>query len=184
MKVQYSDTPYAHIQSPGPDEALRRARAALKDMAAKGSVRRSSVGLRLGKLGIRYSSTSVSFGNQAAQAETEASASRQAAPRTASRPIPQARAVGDKPETAASTAQAQASAQAAEASAFPQAAAFMTSLFSRARQRMADALLGQGAERDEENPLERLLRSKRGQATYAETLRPAPASGCLLSCAV
>ena len=184
MLVQFSDTPYARVLRPGPDEALRRARAALKDMAAQGSVRRSSVGLRLGKLGIRYSSTSLSFGGQAAQAEPEAASAARSTPQAA----PRTRSVDDRPEAPADAAQIKSpaqTAQTAQAGATLQTAAFAPSLFARARQRMADALLGQaGADRDARGSLDSLLRGRRGQAAYAESLRPSSAPGCILSCAV
>ena len=191
MLVQFSDTPYARVSRPSPDEALRRARAALKDMA-QGSVRRSSMGLRLGKLGIRYSSTSLSFGGQAAQAEPEAASAARSASQATPQAAPRTRAVGHRPQEPADTAQVKSpaqtvqSAQAAQAGATLQTAAFTPSLFARARQRMADALLGQAADadRDARDSLDSLLRGRRGQAAYAESLRPSSAPGCILSCAV
>lgn len=164
MYVQFSNTPYAQLTRPGPDEALRRARAALDEMAARGTVRTSSVGLRLGKLGVRYSSTSVRIDGQSRQPEPMTSGS--------------AEAPGDF-EAAAQTTQA-ASAQTAETS-----APGVPSLFARARRRMAEALLGNTQESDDgEASLEHLLRNRRGAATYSEALRAAPQSGRILACTV
>lgn len=195
MQVQFSNTPYAHLLRPGPDEALSRARAALKDMAAKGSVRRSSVGLRLGKLGIRYSSTSLSFGGQEPQASAQApgdpQSAGQAAARIPARDAAQARTAGQRPEGGDPAAQARTFEQATQAAQFANAGArpqavHVPSLFARARQRMTGALLSQPASsaRPGQDSLDSLLRNRRGQACYAECLHPSPTPGGILSRAV
>lgn len=165
MHVQFSNTPYAQLTRPGPDEALRRARAALDEMTAKGTVRTSSMGLRLGKLGVRYSSTSVRIDGQARQPEPLTSGNTEAS--------------GDF-EAAAQIASAASAQTATDTSDLG-----VPSLFARARRRMAEALLGNTREFDDaEASLDNLLRSRRGAAMYSEALHAAPQSGCILACTV
>lgn len=166
MTVQFSATPYAQAARQQAEAAsLRELRAMLK-----GTVRTSTMGVRLGKLGIRWSSTSVRLDGQE-QADSARNTTRNTyEPTPAARPRP-----ASQPSSDVATGQTgvftQALGHANESLA-------MGNAFTAAP-RLADH--AHDAQDGYSEPQGQSWRSRRGQAAYAAIMNPAPAAGGLLT---
>jgi len=170
MTVQFSATPYAQAARQQAEAAsLRELRAMLK-----GTVRTNTMGVRLGKLGIRWSSTSVRLDGQE-QADSARNTTRNTSePSPAIRPRPAGQSFSDM-----ATGQAQAFTQAfGQALGHANESLVMGNAFTAAP-RLADH--AHDAQDGYSEPQGQSWRSRRGQAAYAAIMNPAPAAGGLLT---
>jgi len=174
MTVQFSATPYAQAARQQAEAAsLRELRAMLK-----GTVRTNTMGVRLGKLGIRWSSTSVRLDGQE-QADSARNTTRNTyEPTPAARPRP-----ASQPSSDVATGQTgvftQAFTQAlGQALGHANESLVMGNAFTAAP-RLADH--AHDAQDGYSEPQGQSWRSRRGQAAYAAIMNPAPAAGGLLT---